>query len=66
MLSVRISKHRRREVPALPQVETVVAGPLKLHGVTIPLCHLSQQAIHVTVLFFGRLKELTGHAEDTA
>lgn len=24
------------------------------------------QAIRVTVLFFGRLKELTGHAEDTA
>ncbi len=43
----------------------MLLAPSSFTGYNSPVPSVSQ-AIHVTVLFFGRLKELTGHAEDTA
>jgi molybdopterin synthase sulfur carrier subunit len=43
----------------------VLLAPSSFTGYNSPVPPVSQ-AIRVTVLFFGRLKELTGHAEDAA
>jgi sulfur-carrier protein len=47
------------------QVETALLAPSPYTGYNSPMPPVSQ-AIRVKVLFFGRLKELTGRAEDTA
>jgi molybdopterin converting factor subunit 1 len=47
------------------QVETVLLAPSSFTRYNSPVPPVSQ-AIRVRVLFFGRLKEITGHAEDTA
>jgi sulfur-carrier protein len=46
-------------------VEAALLAPSRFTGYNSPMPPVSQ-AIRVKVLFFGRLKELTGHAEDSA
>jgi molybdopterin converting factor subunit 1 len=49
----------------MAQVEAASLAPSRFTGYNSPMPPVSQ-AIRVKVLFFGRLKELTGSAEDTA
>jgi sulfur-carrier protein len=49
----------------IAQAEAVLLAPSRRTGYNSSVPPVSQ-AIRVKVLFFGRLKELTGHAEDTA
>lgn len=49
----------------MAHVAALLLAPSRFTGYNSPVPPVSQ-AIRVTVLFFGRLKELTGHAEDTA
>ena len=49
----------------MAQIETALLAPSRFKGYNSPMAPVSQ-AIRVKVLFFGRLKELAGHAEDTA
>jgi molybdopterin synthase sulfur carrier subunit len=46
-------------------VEALLLAPSRFTGYNSPMPPVSQ-AIRVKVLFFGRLKELTGRPEDTA
>ena len=49
----------------MAHVEALLLAPSRSAGYNSPMPHVSQ-AIRVKVLFFGRLKELTGRPEDSA
>ncbi len=64
-LNAPSSRADRAQGFGIAQAEAVLLAPSRRTGYNSPVPPVSQR-IRVKVLFFGRLKELTGHAEDTA